>query len=373
MIAVSIEGSGPIAMALALFLRRQGLGPGSIGLKLPDPALPSGPASRAIALSDGSWQLLARIITPPAHAVIAEVDIGVLGHGLHSRLIPADIGLDALGRVVRHGDLWQALHQACTRDGLGRGGAVDARTPTLSVVADGRIAESAAQIREFDQAAITAELTISADSSAGAALAPRAGVAYERFKPDGPLAILPLPGTRRWSLVWCESRSRCAELMSASGREFDEQLAQRLGPRFGRFELAGTREVVNLRRVSLAPAAHAQEIAIGNAAQSLHPVAGQGMNLGLRDAFEAASAIGDALANDLPVASVVKSYIFRRRTDRQRTIGLTDWLAGLSERPHFSGLNNGATQSIAIGLLDSLSPLRRAAARRFVFGNRRTD
>ena len=376
MLKICITGSGPVAIALALFLRRQGISPQQIFLDPIHTDLPESVAARAIALSQGSVHLLSRLGRLPAGEAIRRVDIGVLRHGLHSLLDPLDIRQPALGRVVRYRDLWASLVQQLENEQAACGHRFEptavARADAgaeqcVTIIADGRPDENATRL-DFEQAALTCEVTAPSD-----ARFPAPGVAYERFKPDGPLALLPLPEPHRLSLVWCMKPNLANELKETSEQEFANSLASALGPRFSRLTLASERFVTRLQRVSQHQPDGQKALRLGNAAQTLHPVAGQGMNLGLRDAFEVAALIGAAGASATDTAQLIRQALRQRLPDRQSTMSLTDSLARLDQRPVLAGLNNGTTQSMAIALLDVIGPLRRQVARRFVFGRRRAN
>ncbi len=371
-----ITGSGPVAIALTLFLRRQGISAQQLFLDPVRTDLPDAVAARSIALSQGSVQLLSRLGPVPAGAAIRQVDIGVLRHGLHSVLDPDDIGQPALGRVIRYRDLWTGLLQqleaeqaACSHrfepTSVAREQSGD--TDCLTIIADGRPDDDATRL-DFEQAALTCEVIAPAD-----ARHPAPGVAYERFKPDGPLALLPLPEPGRLSLVWCVKPDLADELKEKSEQEFATSLASTLGSRFSRLSLASERFVTRLQRISQSHADDRNVLRLGNAAQTLHPVAGQGLNLGLRDAFEVAGLIGAASSSEPDIAQLVRQAVKQRLPDRQSTIRLTDSLARLDKRPVLGGLNNSTTQSLAIALLDTIGPVRRQVARRFVFGRRRVN
>ncbi len=367
---ICITGSGPVAIALTLFLRRQGVHPQSIYLDTIQAALPAAIAARSLALSQGSVQLLSRLGRLPAGETIERVDIGVLGHGLHSVLSPADIGQQALGRVVRYRDLWTTLHQALEAEQTACGHRFETtaqaanNSACLRIIADGKPDSTASRLA-FGQVALTCEVTAPPDAAL-----PAPGVAYERFKPDGPLALLPLPEPGRLSLVWCMKPDAASELKDTSQSKFETALTRALGTRFAPLALATERFVTPLQRLSQQTDDSNTVLRLGNAAQTLHPVAGQGMNLGLRDAFETAALIGATPASAADAALLVRTALKQRQPDRQSTLSLTDALARLDSRPSLAGLNNSTSQSLAIGLLDAIGPIRRSVANRFVFGRR---
>ena len=161
--------------------------------------------------------------------------------------------------------------------------------------------------------------------------------------------------------------------MQMPAQEFQDALGMALGSRFAPFELAGERFIIPLRRAINGPATRPDTVRLGNAAQTLHPVAGQGLNLGLRDAFETSEIIASAQTRTTTSALLANEIVAQRNTDRKNTVRLTDLLAQLDKQLSWTGVNNSTTQSIVIGLLDTIGPLRRLATKRFVFGHRKAN
>jgi 2-octaprenyl-6-methoxyphenol hydroxylase len=190
---------------------------------------------------------------------------------------------------------------------------------------------------------------------------PAASTAYERFTADGPLALLPLAG--RFALIWSLPAERARELASAPERHFIAQLARLAPTSAGRVVGAGSRSVqvpaLKVRRVR----AVANEVYIGNAAQTLHPVAGQGLNLGLRDAWDLAGMLTNA--PDPGDASLLARYAASRRLDAGAAARVTDFLAA-----GFGGSNAlfAAARGAALMALDLFPAPRRFFARRMIFG-----
>ncbi len=361
---VFIRGRGPTALTLALLLRRQGLEPARVGLDPHRGAPPADLAARALALSDGSWQILGRVARPPDGGAIDSVDIAFAGHGAHLRLTATEAGVRSLGRVVRHGALAGALEHALGDWPAAMPPAAD-NDDCLVVHAEGSFEESL-QMHEFGQHALFTELVIDEHARSG----PQRGVAYERFAAAGPIALLPLPEPGRLSLVWCDLSARIGTLLTLPAADFEEALSAALGGEFGQPpRLAGARHAVPLRSAAAAPDADAG-VRIGNAAQTLHPVAGQGLNLGLRDAFTLAETIGDAMMSGASVRAVVSRFETVRGPDRRVTLGLTNRLAELGNRPRAVSSLAPAAGSILMGLLDLVGPVRRRVSRHFVYGLR---
>jgi 2-octaprenyl-6-methoxyphenol hydroxylase len=355
---IQVTGSGPVALAFALFALRQGVDRRRLRLERRDEPLPAALAARQLALSLGSWQLLQRIARPPAAAPIATVDVSVTGLPGRTRITAAQMRAPALGYVVRYAALLEALRDAARSAGLfdlpdpGEG---EASPAGLRIHAEGDAGEDAS-VLEFDQAALLAE--VEAGNAHGT-------TAWECFTPEGPLALLPLPEPRRYSLVWCaapaQSRRRAALDPAAQAAELQEAFGWPLG----RLAIASPCLVAPMVRRTRREVVRGDEAWIGNAAQALHPVAGQGLNLGLRDAFELARSLAEAAAEGLAADAALRRFAQARRADRLGTIGLTDALARI-----FTVAPLRPLQSVALAALDLAPPARSALARRLMFGHR---
>ena len=353
-----IEGRGPVALALRLFLARQGLAEDTIDhpAASADP-LPPALAARSLALSLGSLQLLGRIIDLPPAAPIRRVDVSFSrGRGVTS-IDADDLGAARLGAVVRYGALHEALSRAlakispqnepaCGDDG-------DGASETIRIRADGD-PHAAARTLDFRQSALLAEIKVSRELP---------DIAFERFTPDGPLAILPLPEPRRHALVWCAPPAVTQRRLDLDAGAFGSELQAMAGDALGTVRLASKRFQAPLQRRQADADTDPLVVTIGNAAQTLHPVAGQGLNLGLRDAFELAQLLGDAHAQGTSMRFVPTRFRCRRSIDRRLTIGITDTLARVFRLPGSAPLH-----SLALDLLDRAEPLRNRFARQLMFG-----
>jgi 2-octaprenyl-6-methoxyphenol hydroxylase len=340
---VLIRGGGPVGCTLALALRRSGM---SIGIIQASPTRVA--HFRPIALSHGSRLILERIgawaaLAPTAINAIHVSQAGGFGR---TRLDAADAGVPALGYVVEYDALAQALQAACAD--LIIPGALPAR---CIVHAEGVAADAGE--RRYAQDALVGLVTTDPVAH---------GMAFERFTAEGPLALLPLAD--RYALIWSMPPERARALTCASEADFLAALARAAG------SLAGTPVAVTARfvqplvlRVRSARVA-ARAVYIGNAAQTLHPVAGQGLNLGLRDAWELAATLQAADA-DPGDAAVLARYCERRRLDASATIGMTHLLAA-----GFTGSNRllRAARGAALTALDMLPGPRRFFARRMIYG-----
>ncbi|MCO5102041.1 MAG: FAD-dependent monooxygenase [Burkholderiaceae bacterium] len=360
-----IEGRGPVAIALRLFLARQGFAPSTIAHEAFAEPIPAGVAARPLALSLGSTHLLSRIVALPEAAPIRTVDVSLAHHGGRTRIHAADLDSPTLGCVTRYAALHDVLVQALRR--VERTTRAPSRfaphassepgeADEIVVRADGDTRSPSARTLDFDQCALLAEVVVERDAP---------GVAFEHFTAQGPLALLPLPETRRRALVWCSTPQQTARRALLPPREFDDELLGAFGPALGTLRLAGERHRTPLQRRLAPREANPRCVAIGNAAQALHPVAGQGLNLGLRDAFELAQELGTAHAHGMPLENALVRFRRRRIGDRAATVGVTDTLARL-----FGWTALAPIQSVAFDVLDWSAPLRDRFAKALMFGLR---
>jgi 2-octaprenyl-6-methoxyphenol hydroxylase len=207
--------------------------------------------------------------------------------------------------------------------------------------------------RDYGQVAIVARVT---------ATSPVAHRAFERFTDQGPLALLPQDGAdgHQYALVWCAGPERAAQLLALDDARFLEQLGEAFGARLGRFTRVSNRVSYPLG-LNADARASARTVAIGNAAQTLHPVAGQGLNLGLRDA----AVLARALAREAGPAALAR-FVDERERDRRLTISLTDAMARLFT-------DAGPLQSLfglSLAVLDTVQPARMLLAELMMFGHR---
>jgi 2-octaprenyl-6-methoxyphenol hydroxylase len=152
------------------------------------------------------------------------------------------------------------------------------------------------------------------------------GCAFERFTEEGPVALLPLPGGRMGS-VWTVPGAQADGVAALADEDYLRALQDRLGWRLGRLRRVGARHPYRIERVLAERLLGVRTVLVGNAAQTLHPVAAQGFNLGLRDAATLAELLRSA--EDPGAPALLAEYAARRRQDRERTLGFSHGLIGL--------------------------------------------
>lgn len=343
MLDVLIRGAGPVGCALALALRGCGL---RVALLDPSASLPSfRPAFRPLALSYASRLILERIgvwqkiaATPIERILVSQA--GAFGR---TRLDAADAGVPALGYVTEYAALVSALREAAT-DLLTR---EDAAARCI-VHAEGAPPDEIG--KRYAQDAVVALVDTQ----------PPAGTtAFERFTAEGPLALLPHGG--RYAVIWSMRPERAVLLGNCAEDEFLVRFAAAAGPAAGRPVRAEARGVQALSLKVRSARVAGNEVYIGNAAQTLHPVAGQGLNLGLRDAWTLARLFQEDGANP----AMLTRFAAQRRIDAGATIRITDFLAA-----GFAGSNPlaRAARGAALTALDIFPAPRRFFARRMIFG-----
>lgn len=389
---LAVVGAGPVGLALALHAARTcpRLRVTVFDARPQEQDVSGDP--RTIALSLGSVQLLKRLDAWDAAAAqpIAEVNVSQAPPTLHTplgepevRIRALDEAVPMLGAVLGYGAVLsplQAAWLAAVRHDPGRlqsrfGTTVKALKPVAGgVEVDGGIAET------FD-AVVVAEGGVFSDQARKALASPygqtawvgqvgieegRAGVAYERFTRHGPVALLPLRSRREGllqaALVWC------VPTQDDPVRELDDHqrlavLATLFPPGVGRLAAISPLKAFPLGLNAERTLVDGRCVRIGNAAQTLHPVAGQGLNLGLRDAYELVQALKSADSLD----RALRRLEWRRAPDRWAMIAATDFLAR-SFTWKAPGL--AAARGLGLAALQAATPLKSLLARRMMFGRR---
>jgi len=326
------------------------------------------PMSRRFLQALGLWEALRDEAAP-----ISEIHVSDRGGCGFTRLTAAGEGLDALGHVVPNRALGAVLGPALgeaahvtlhcpaevsgverepdrVRVALAGDGAGAELTAPLLVVADGMRSPTREALgiglreRPYGQTALIANLRTEYDLR---------GRAFERFTEDGPLAVLPVADGAA-SLVWTLPGERAAEIAALADAQFLACLQDAFGWRLGRLQAVGERHAYPLTAVTAERFTAARAAIIGNAAHALHPVAGQGLNLALRDVAALAELI--AAARDPGAEAVLARYERERRGDYRRTFAFTDGLVRLfsNRLPPLVALRNAGLTA-----LDLFPPARR--------------
>ena len=384
---VTIVGAGPVGLALAGWLARrsatQALSVALIDAREPEHAR-SDP--RAIAVSHGSRMILEPLRWPDDATAIQRIHVSQRGHFGRTLIDHKEHDLPALGYVLRYGSIVGALADAVRPTAVHWLTSTAAQTPvqeddgiTLPVTdahgsrnlrtrilvnAEGglfheqgaRDADSGSS-RDYGQTALVGTVSVSA---------PQPHVAWERFTPEGPIALLPIGGARgaEFALVWCCAPELAARRAQLPDEAFLRELGAAFGDRMGRFTQIAGRASFPLGLNAVDTLVKGRIVAVGNAAQTLHPVAGQGLNLGLRDAH----ALADALSQHGATPLALATFAQRRALDRRLTIRATDTLARVFtvDFAPFATL-----RGLALTALEFAPPVKTALARQMIFGQRR--
>lgn len=379
---VAVVGGGMVGASFALALAGTRLRVVLIESVLPESrSQPSfderttalGNASRRIFQTLGVWDSIA-----PEASAIRVIHVSDAGRFGFARLDAREQGVEAFGYVAANriigSALWNRLagspsierraparleaidvgaeHVELT---LQRDGGPERVTARLVVAADGadsavrRAAGIDARVKEYEQVALVAN--VRADQ-------PHDGTAYERFTPAGPIALLPL-ADGSFTAVWARSPVEAEDASRLDDEAFRSELQRHFGWRAGRFTRAGRRACYPLRLTRATAVVGRRTVLIGNAAQALHPVAGQGFNLGLRDAAVLAEALADA-EGDPGAPDGLARFAEDRAQDRRGVIGFTDGLVRLfgDSRPPI-----GLARNLGLLLFDLAPPAKAALAR----------
>lgn len=383
---VFIVGAGPVGASLALALEGQGLAVGLAEARpLGDPGQPSYD-DKALALTRASVQALETLGVWPevAHEAtpISKVHVSQQGRLGVARLNASDAGVDALGQVVPAralGAVFNERLRASSGLGLFCPARIEAAEPgetgrelqleaesgpvrvntRLLVGADGtrspvrELLGIAARTGKDVQHALAANVTPEFD---------HCGRAFERFTPDGPLALLPMSG-QRMGMVWTGDATLIEELEGLSDPALLERLQAAFGMRVGRFTRIGGRKRYPLASMVAERQTAERAVLLGNASQTLHPVAAQGFNLALRDVAALAELLVEAAGEggDPGAPALLRRFEAWRAGDRRRTRQFTGGLVrGFSM--DFAPLAHA--RGLALFALDLAPPVKRAFVRR---------
>lgn len=348
-----IVGAGLAGNCLALSLKSSGLSIALVEAADREQLRQSPAGDRALALAAGTvqslielgaWQAAATDATPIQHIHVSD-----RGHFGKTRLHATDYQVDALGYVIAARDIEQSVAEQLDDSSFER--LYNTRLCGL------RAGDDAIQVhlKQGEQSLnLSAQLVVGADGGFSSvrqlldipqreteygqtalvttvlSAKPHQNTAFERFTEVGPLALLPSKG-RHSSVVWTRSHEQADELMHASETEFLQSLQDCFGYRLGELKLAAPRRAFALKLIRAARMIDKRVVLIGNAVHQLHPVAGQGFNLGIRDVM----LLGQTLRSqaeqhaDLGNDALLSQYARQRQRDHDATIGFTNNLVHL--------------------------------------------
>ncbi len=338
-------------------------------------------SSRGVYESIGVWEQLARVVTP-----IEEIQVSDQGHFGVTHLHHSEQDVEALGYVVENRELGTILNAALIESPL-----IELLAPARIQSATPRAEGMDVEIEYVDQRdKISAKLVVLADGGRSplctqlgiehsredyeqsalitniAVEIAHGNVAYERFTESGPLAVLPLQafdGQARCSLVWTVKSGNEQSLLECDDEEFIKQLESLYGNRLGSILKVGKRFCYPLSLTEAKEQIRPGLVLLGNVAHTLHPVAGQGLNLALRDSACLSQTLAAAIGADLCPGSmaVLQDYLDQQTPDQHQAMLFTDQMTRL-----FSSARLGKVVARKIGLLslDLVPTLRHEFARR---------
>lgn len=379
-----IVGGGLAGNCLALALKNSGLKIAIIEAQEREVLQSATIGDRALALAAGTvdalktlnlWQNIEHAATP-----IAQIHISDKGHFGKTRLCAKKENVDALGYVITAREL--ETHIA---DQIETANNVTLYCPTRLV---GLMADENAIFVSLKQGEkslnFTAKLVVGADGGQSsvrqlldieqqfsdyqqtalvttiATTKAHQNVAYERFTSSGPLALLPI-GTHHCSVVWTRKTDEAQALMLGSESDFIEQLQACFGWRLGELTLSAPRRAFPLSLIRANTMISQRAIIIGNAAHQLHPVAGQGFNLGLRDVMMLAEMLYTQSQNgDIGASEFLHHFAQLRQTDQSRTINFTNTVVRLFSN---EWLALAAARNVGLAILDVLPFAKTVLAR----------
>ena len=345
------------------------------------------PDGRALALSQGSKLILQKLgvwdsLSAKATA-INTIHISQRGSLGRSKLNAHDHNMEALGYVLSYGALSEALDKRMAETSqiklindatVGhialKANCADVQvlqnketqhyeTPLVVVADGGRSLQDIAGInretKEYGHDALVTKVS---------AQLPHNNIAYERFTPVGPMALLP-NGERDFSLVWTGEKAAIEPLLALDDATFCEALHASFGDRVGQFLSVGKRMSFPLKLSTIKTNDAEHIVVIGNAAQTMHPVAGQGFNIGLRDAWNLAEIIAETDTEQLGSKAMLNAYTKTRARDTQRGVLFTDFLVNVFSNDilGFSPIRGGA-----LGVLEMVKPLKRFIVNKMSYG-----
>ena len=378
---IVIQGGGPVGLACAAW-SLQKFPDAKIALLDRNPADDTELAaadSRGVALSHGSKLLLDTINAWPTEcADIHRVHVSQAGRFGRALMTREELGQKALGHIIRYRDIHLTLRKALRAiqknsphfiwKHIDPNADVENIQAKCIVHAEGGLFKTQDWVesgRDYEQSALVGLVEVESASPFEA---------WERFTSEGPLAILPSHyGPNILNLIWCGTPSSSQARLALSDADFLKSLQSEFGSRVGQFLKIQDRRLYELGLNYRKDITQANEVWIGNAAQTLHPVAGQGLNLGLRDAYLLAEKLSILFSKSedqktpLAIETTLQEYAQSRKLDRSATISLTDFMARIFTSNLFPVVIG---RGLALTALQWLPPIKTALARQMMFGRR---
>jgi 2-octaprenyl-6-methoxyphenol hydroxylase len=380
---ILISGGGMVGLPLGLALAQGGLNTviadASPPARVLDPKFDGRVSALAYAsvrmlTALGVWDALAPHAQPIREILVTDGKAGQPSSPFSLHFDAAEVGADSLGHIAENRHIRSSLHDAVARQ-PGLTLLAPAAVKSLAVTAGGAVARLA------DGEEISAALVIAADGRDSPLRAemgvqvigwsypqtgivatvehekPHNGVAYEHFLPSGPFAILPMTGNRS-SLVWTEAKAKAPALLALDEDGFNDELARRFGAHLGKTRAAGPRWSYPLSFHLARDFVRPRFALAGDCAHGIHPIAGQGLNLGLKDAAALAEVLLDAarLGRDIGALDTLKRYERWRRFDSFALAASTDALNRLFSND-IAPLRH--LRDLGLGIVDSIGPARR--------------
>ncbi len=321
---IRIQGAGPVGILTALFLVKYGWTPSAI--ELVDPALHTPQPThdndpRILALSHGTLVRLHQLNIPVDATRIQHIHVSSQGHFGSMEIRTDRVGVSDLGGLVGYASLLTTLREAIKPLGVSLRETPSAQTPGALVIAEGGVFQRGAAspdpgmhlVRDYEQNAVIGWVTTNP---------PPTDTAWERFTDDGVVALLPIG--QRYALIFCASTPRAEAFQSADAQEQVRMLSEIMTTRVRGIETVSITGTYPLGLKWREQLADGNTVWIGNSAQALHPVAGQGLNLGFRDAETLSTCL---LQRGQSIPDRLRDYARRRKADRWAVRTATDTLA----------------------------------------------
>lgn len=382
---IAIVGGGLVGLCAALALRHRARGVTVIEAADLGKDEPGGLNARSIALAASSvqifralgiWQQIETCAEPIRH-----IHVSARGRWGVTRLEASDYGLDALGYVIENRDLSRVLLEAVAAadnielEDQAKFGSVEASASRVRLeyhatnggrevdadmllIADGARSRARESLGIGHQVTDYGQTVVICNAEVGK---PRRATAYERFTTEGPLAMLPLGG-KTYACVWTMQQAHAASITALEDVDFRAALQDCFGFRLGLIERVGARFAFPIQRVAADSLQQGRCLLLGNAANALHPVAGQSFNLALRDIaclYELLVEGGPAKIEADNVDAIAVEYERQRAREQRQVIRYGDGLVNMfsNELPLFDH-----ARAAGLGLLDLLPPLKAQAA-----------